>query len=195
VLHARLAAFTPSARVAPDSKQGRALVWMVSRLRDYASSKWRFWEWPLWPLRRAPRLWWLTRQLTHQLLANLFGGDDALGKSNMKQVRAMRRTNDHRVAKEYRDGRETWALENDTPDARQAFAERLVLDPVKRRGITTDAEVLDSWDDRAIDLSSLRDLQARDRRRSDDVRALGQASARAAEALKREVSTESLLKS
>ena len=193
----KLAASEPHTRIEPETPEGRAVITMVARLRHWAWSKWRLWEWlpPFVVLRRAPMLWWLVRSRSHAWLRSLFVGDtvDPIGKSNMKQGRKMLKSEARQIHKQWRASRKTWTLLDDTPDAEQSFAEKLVTEPLRRRGITSDVEVLDEWSARLIDMDELREYEARDQQRAKTAASVGEATAQAARELKRLRTTEQLL--
>ena len=91
--------------------------------------------------------------------------DTLFGEVFAKQARNVLKSHARYIDKKYRDHREEWTLSNDTPAAEQMFAEQLVFAPLKRAGITSDAEVLDAWEDRVLDMSELENVEARDVRR------------------------------
>ena len=180
-------------RFAPDSVEGRHLIRLVARLRFLAEAQWSLWEWlpPLFWLRRAPRLWWLTRRLTRQVLFSFFaGGDeqDGLGESYMKGAYKELKSQYRSLDAECRD-----SMGGCRRKLRRAFASDLLEAPIARSGITSDAELFDRCNDRVIDASSWRhaitDAQARSLARATSMKA----SSQAADQLRRDETCDELV--
>jgi hypothetical protein len=146
-------------------------------------------------LRRPPTLWLLTRSLTGAFLRGCFAGDppDDVGRAHMRGVQKALATEARQLEADYRAGRTSWTLSDDTPDAEQAFVEHLVKAPVLRRGITTSAEVLELWPERVLARTELDEAGARDRNRAKRRRKLMKATARAEAELLRDRPTEELV--
>jgi len=195
----QLAAFVPERRIDPESVEGKQITRLVARLRFFVAAQLRFADWVpfLTPFRRAPRLWWITRKATNALLDNCFGRvgadeNDELGNSYLKAAKVELKSHYKLLEEHYRDSEEVWTIQNDTASTRREFARKLTLLPVRRAGITTDAEVLDDWWMRNYDQPEYLRFEQRAAQRAKRRKQVAHASDAAERTLRREQSADSL---
>ncbi|MCA9609235.1 MAG: hypothetical protein KC619_26720, partial [Myxococcales bacterium] len=133
-----------------DGWRAVALIEIAARLRYHASAQPRWWEWALYPARRAPRLRRATNALVDAWVEAVFAPDD------------------HETARERVEERVA-ALEKEREEGEEeldvrTFARRMLRDPVEWAGVTSDAELLETPEARVVDPAQRAELEAADAR-------------------------------
>lgn len=185
----RLAAQEWRAEDEPGGPAGQAIVELVATLRFGVRSRWRWWEWPIYPLRRAPALSRWAHAQSQTVLDRFFarGGEwnDELRKAVSREI--------DRFAKKLEHAYQCHCQENGV-EGSASFLEVFAVERMQRAlledGITTDAEVLDHYAERVLsDVGYAKIDKTRRRARKQRLK-LQRAGAAAEEALSRRLPTE-----
>lgn len=163
----------------PDGPAGQAIIELVATLRFGGRSRWRWWEWPLYPFRRAPALSRWThaqsqRVLEHFFLRGMDDWDDDLERAVALEL--------DRVHKKLKHAYECHCQEAGV-EGSEAFLEVFAAERMQRAlledGITTDAEVLDHYTERVyseLGYSRIEKGRRRDRKQRGKLRRAGEAA-------------------
>jgi len=175
----RLAEHVWTADDEPDGPAGQAIIELVATLRFGGRSRWRWWEWPLYPFRRAPALSRWTHAQSQRVLERFFlrgaeDWDDALRRAVGVEL--------DRVHKKLRHEYECHCQEQGV-EGSAAFLEVFAAEHMQRAlledGITTDAEVLDHYAERVYSEDGYRKIEKsrrRDRKQRGKLHRAGEAA-------------------
>jgi hypothetical protein len=162
----RVAAFSFSARALPlDSPCGEALIRMMARLYFLFETQARWWEWPLYPWRRGPRL----RRISKRMLGEFFdhlceqvfdmsGEGNAMRRALRKEARRRIRAEVKNLAHEHRNQRRMDPLLGGPGE----YSRALLRAPLEREGVTTDGELRTELDSRVLSREEYDQLCAAD---------------------------------
>lgn len=160
----RLAGYRWEARGAPDDPAGQAIIEMVAALRFGGRARWRWWEWTVYPFRRAPALSRRTYAQTERVLARFFRyGSETPDETVRRAVTREVARHDRTLKDAYvRYGREYGT--DESAHLLEAFATDHLRRAMREDGITTDTEVLDHDAERVFSEADFRDIEATHRR-------------------------------
>ncbi|HHH28156.1 MAG TPA: hypothetical protein ENK57_07400 [Polyangiaceae bacterium] len=179
-------------RLPPGTEAGQHLVRLVARVRRYAYAHLRWWELPLLPLRRAPAAWWLARSFGRDFLEGVFAGDDAIGEAYLKEAKTYLAVH----LRELKNAFETYRKEHGVHD-RSAWhvdhAEEVIFAPLRRRGVTSDGEVLVRWEERLFSATDIAEAANEDEARAGRRDQVAASASEARASLRRDETTEQLL--
>lgn len=131
-----------------DGWRAVALVEIAARLRYHAAAQPRWWEWALYPARRAPQLRLATGELVDAWLAAVFAPDDR--KAAQERVAArVKALEEERVSRE------------EAMDPR-TFARVMLREPIEWKGVTSDAELMTTPQARVVDATKRKAIDAAD---------------------------------
>ncbi|MFT3770665.1 MAG: hypothetical protein QM820_35010 [Minicystis sp.] len=139
------------------------VVRLVARLGFFVSSQVRGWEYlpPLLFARRAPLVRKVARRLLDTLITRALCGPDPEspeGRERRKVVRAVLADTEKRLLRRYRTARK----EGETFASQAEYAREILLRPVAREGVTTDAELLAAPGARVLSRAAHDAIRARD---------------------------------
>lgn len=146
-------------------EQEAALIELAARLRYFARARPRWWEWPLFPLRRATTLRWVALRLVDAWIEGAFGlpeAEDRAPESRARVADARRRVREREAA--LRASLEE-AEARHGPLGARGHSRLLMREPIEWAGVTTDAELIEGAADRlrtAHQLAAQRERDARD---------------------------------
>jgi hypothetical protein len=163
----RVAAFRFSAGGALplDSPCGEALIRMMARLFFLFETQARWWEWPLYPWRRGPRLRRTSKRMLGELLEHarddvfdVSGQGRAMDRARRKEVRRRIRAEVKNLRHEHRNQRRMDPLVGPPGE----YSRALLRAPLEREGVTTDVELLTELDSRVLSREEYDQLCAAD---------------------------------
>ncbi len=133
-----------------DGWRAVALIEIAARLRYHAAAQPRWWEWALYPARRAPRLRVATNTLVDAWLEAIFAPED----HDEARARVTARVG---ALEEERTAREL-------PEDERTFARLMLREPIEWAGVTSDAELLEGAAARVIDPTKRAAIREEDER-------------------------------
>ena len=192
-----LASFRPAGgpRLPPGSDAGQHLIRLAARVRRFAVAHLRFWELlpPFLFLRRAPSAWWLARGCARDLLVGVFAGDepDAIGKAYLKEAKGYLDVQERELKSDFESFRKEHQRERHASHV--THAEQLLFAPLRRRGVTSDGEVLVGWEERVLSARELKEAAKKDEARAGRRDQVAASASEARATLRRAETTEQLL--